>query len=202
MKFLSLLVLSLALLSCGQQAPPAQKQAASASKREIYDATFKWTVDIPDHFEDVGKAERLRKQEQGANKLKEKYKDGIEFKGENIFLFKSDQYNYFEALYEPFDQAVHGPYAKSFVTVNKMIFESLKNPPGNKLDSASSEETVGGLKFHTFKISVDYRNGPVMNWWIYSRLFDKKAFTVNIITIDTAKEKTLLNAWRSSKFEH
>jgi hypothetical protein len=40
----------------------------------------------------------------------------------------------------------------------------------------------------------------VMNWQIFSRLFGKKEFTVNIITVDKQKEKELLDSWLNSKF--
>ncbi|GAA4210704.1 hypothetical protein GCM10022289_38470 [Pedobacter jeongneungensis] len=199
MKIFVLLVFMLILQSCQQQKSP--EQSLSIKKRVFYNKDFKWEIAIPENFEEVSAAEREKKQEMGANKLKDNYGDNVEFKGNNIFLFKNEQANYLEALYEPFSSSDRD-YSRSFKDVNKMIYETLKNPAVSKLDSSSTLEVIDGLKFYTFKIGVDYQNKTTMHWCIYSRLFDKKAFTVNIITIDTAKERILLDSWRNSKFGH
>jgi hypothetical protein len=41
----------------------------------------------------------------------------------------------------------------------------------------------------------------VMNVHMFSRLFDKKEFSVNIMTVDKQKEKELLDSWLNSKFD-
>lgn len=39
-----------------------------------------------------------------------------------------------------------------------------------------------------------------MNVLMYSRLFDKKEFTVNIMYVDNKKGQLMLEAWKKSKF--
>lgn len=163
MKFFVLLVFILILQSCQQQKTP--EQPISIKKRVFYNKDFKWKIAIPENFEEVSVAEREKKQETGANKLKDKYGDNVEFKGNNIFLFKNEQFNYLEALYEPFNSN-DNEYSKSFKGVNKIIYETLKNPAVSKLDSSSAIEVIDGLKFYTFKIGVDYQNKTTMHWYI------------------------------------
>ena len=72
--------------------------------------------------------------------------------------------------------------------------------PNVKLDTISSEETIGGLKFQTFNVTTTFPNNQKMDVWMYSRLFGNKEFTVNIMTMDKAKQKLLFRAWRNSSF--
>jgi len=70
-----------------------------------------------------------------------------------------------------------------------------------KLDSTSSTQVIDRLLFQTFKIDITLPNKMVLRMLMYSRLFGKKEFTVNIMTLDRNKEKELLDCWLNSKFE-
>lgn len=72
---------------------------------------------------------------------------------------------------------------------------------GAKLDSSYSTRLVSGLTFHTFKVVIIFPNKIVMNFHMFSRLFDKNELTVNIMTVDKQKEKELLDSWFTSKLD-
>jgi hypothetical protein len=72
--------------------------------------------------------------------------------------------------------------------------------PGIKIDSVSAIEKIDNLEFQTFKMKVAYPNKMTLNVLMFSRLFDKKEFSVNIMYVDSKKGEQMLESWRKSKF--
>ncbi len=72
--------------------------------------------------------------------------------------------------------------------------------PGIKIDTTRTFEKIDKLEFHTFKMRIEYPNKMVLNVVMYSRLFGKREFTVNIMYVDKNKGQLMLEAWQNSKF--
>jgi hypothetical protein len=141
-------------------------------------------------------------QNRGTEAIENTYEVQVENKAKILFVFQSDQFNYFESNYQPFDTTKDGEYLESFREVNNIIYGTFEaQMKGAKLDSSSSTQVISGLTFQTFKMSITFPNKLVMNWQMFSRLFGKREFTVNIMTVDKQKEKDLLDSWLKSKFE-
>lgn len=140
-------------------------------------------------------------QNKGADAIEKTYDAKVENKAKTIFVFKSDQFNYFESNYQPFDTITDGSYLESFRNVNSLLYGTFEaQMPNVKLDSSSSQEIIDGKAFQTFKVRIAFPNKMVMDFLMYSRLFEDKEFTVNIMTVDNDKQRVLLNAWKNSKF--
>jgi hypothetical protein len=73
--------------------------------------------------------------------------------------------------------------------------------PGIKIDSTRMVDKIDNLEFQTFKMKVEYPNKMVMNILMFSRLFDKREFSVNIMYVDKSKGQQMLDSWRKSRFE-
>ncbi|MBT1695955.1 hypothetical protein KK083_03645 [Fulvivirgaceae bacterium PWU4] len=86
--------------------------------------------------------------------------------------------------------------------MNQMIYETfMAQMPGVRIDTVSATEMIDGLDFNTYKMKVVYPNEMVLNFTMYSRLFDKKEFTVNIVYVDEAKGNQMKESWLTSKFK-
>ena len=72
--------------------------------------------------------------------------------------------------------------------------------PGIKVDTISAVEKIDNLEFQTFKMKIVYPNNMVFNVIMYSRLFGKREFSVNIMYVDDRKGQLMLEAWKNSKF--
>ena len=119
-----------------------------------------------------------------------------------IFVFKNADYNYLESNYQPFDMEVDGDYLESCKNVNEILYETFRTQmPNAVIDSSSNLETISSLDFHTFKMKIDLPNGITMHSFMYSRLFDKKEFSVNIMYVDDKQGQKMVSAWTNSKFE-
>ena len=140
-------------------------------------------------------------QNKGADAIEKTYDEKVINQSKTIFVFKSDQLNYFESNYQPFDIAIDGNYLESCKDVNNILYETFKTQmPDIKIDSTSTIEKIDNLEFQTFKMKVEYPNKMVLNVLMFSRLFDKKEFSVNIMYVDNNKGQQMLESWRKSKF--
>ena len=177
------------------------KGQTKSENKTVYNKEFDWTISIPAGFDTVGADKWAKMQNKGAEAIEKTYDAQVENNAKTIFVFRNDQFNFFESVYQPFDTAKDGDYLESFKEVNNMLYGTFEaQMEGAKLDSSSSIQTINGLTFQTFKVVITFPNKMVMNWLMFSRLFGQKEFTVNIMTVDKRKEKDLLNSWLNSKF--
>ncbi len=187
-----LICLTIVIQGCNGQSTP---------KKEIYNQDFNWTITIPENFQNVSVEEWAKMQNKGADAIEKTYDEKVINRAKTIFVFKSDQLNYFESNYQPFDISIDGDYLESCKNVNNILFETFKNQmPGIKIDSTTSVEKINNLEFQTFKMKIEYPNKMEFNVMMYSRLFDKKEFTVNIMYVDKKKGEQMLDSWKNSKF--
>ncbi len=177
------------------------KGQTTTTSKEFFNKEFGWKIEIPQGFEAVTAEEWMRLQNRGADAIEKTYDAEVENRAKTIFVFKSDQFNYFESNYQPFDTATDGNYLESFKDVNNILYGTFEAQiPNAKLDSSSSQEIIDGKLFQTFRVTITIPGKIVMEFLMYSSLFNNKEFTVNIMTVDKEKQRILLNAWRSSKF--
>jgi len=193
-KLFQLLIVNFFLTSCIGQ--------TKTEKKTIYNKDFKWTITIPAGFDTVSADVWTKMQNRGADAIEKTYDAKVENKAKTIFVFRNNQVNYFESNYQPFDTSKDGNYIESFREVNKILYGTFETQMNDaKLDSTSSTQTIDGLVFQTFKIEITLPNKMLLRMIMYSRLFGKREFTVNILTLDRSKERELLESWLNSKFE-
>lgn len=189
-----LIVITCFFISCNGQ--------SKSQTKTVFNKDFKWTINIPAGFDTVNAEVWAKMQNRGAEMIEKTYDGKVENNAKTIFVFRSDETNYFESNYQPFDTSKDGNYLESFKEVNEILYKTFEEQMKDvKLDSSSSTQVVSGLTFQTFKVTVTLPNKMVLNVFMYSRLFGKREFTVNIMTLDRQKEKELLDSWLNSKFD-
>lgn len=173
----------------------------SIPKSELYNKEFNWTITIPEDFENVSVKEWKKMQNRGAQAIEQTINEEVINESKTIFVFKSDQLNYFESSYETFDISTDGDYLTACKSVIEVLYQTFINQmPGISIDTSSTVETIDNLQFQCFKLKVLYPNNVTLNALMYCRLFDKQDLTVNIIYVDPKKGKAMLDAWKKSKF--
>jgi hypothetical protein len=187
-----LICITIIFQSCNGQTTP---------KKEFYNKDFNWRIIIPENFQNVSAEEWTKMQNKGADAIEQTYDEKVINQAKTIFVFKSDQLNYFESNSQPFDTEIDGDYLASCKNVNNILYETFKTQiPDIKIDSISTIEKIDNLEFQTFKMKLEYPNKVKMNVLMYSRLFGKEEFSVNIMYVDNKKGEQMLESWRKSKF--
>ncbi|MFY7740675.1 MAG: hypothetical protein ACOVQC_09165 [Flavobacterium sp.] len=173
----------------------------TTAKKEIYNKDFNWKITIPENFENVSAEDWTKMQNKGADAIEKTFEGEIINQSKTIFVFKSDQLNYFESNYQPFDVSIDGDYLESCKNVNEVLIETFKaQMPNAKIDTITTVEKIDNLEFQVFKMKIEYPNKMILNLLMYSRLFGKKEFTVNIMYVDNKKGQLMTEAWKNSKF--
>jgi len=188
------LVLLLLLSGCDGQ--------TKIDPQKIYNDEFKWSIVIPENFTNVSPADLEKLQNKGADAIENTYGEEVVNQAKKIFAFKNADFNYLESNYQPFDIEVDGDYLESCKNVNEIYYETFKTQmPDAVIDSSTGVEKISGLDFQTFKVKINLQNGMTMHALMYSRLFDKKEFSVNIFYVDDKQGEKMISAWTNSKFE-
>ncbi len=172
-----------------------------ADKKELYNEDFRWTITIPEKFENVDPETWEKMQDRGIDAVERTYGEELINQANTIFVFKSGQLNYMEANYQPFDPETDGDYSESCKMVNEMLYETFKaQMPDARVDTLTTIEKIDGLDFHVLKTKITYPNKMILNALMFSRLFDKKEFSINLIYVNEEKGEQMLDAWKNSKF--
>ena len=175
---------------------------SSSDGQKFRNDDFGWNIIIPRGFEKVPDTLWARMQNKGLSAIESTYDAKVDNQAKTIFVFSSDQFNYIESNYQPFDPVRDGNYLEGFKNVNDVLYGTLKaNMPKASLDSSYSRELVGGKEFNVFNVAAQLNPQVTLHLLMYSRLFGGKEFTVNIMYMDAARGKDLLEAWRGSSFD-
>jgi len=163
---------------------------------------FNWTLDIPENFEPINQKEWNKTLKKGIDAIENTFDEKVDNQAVTIFTYKNGQFNNFEANWQPFDVEIDGEYLETYSEVNKMLYQTFETQmPKAKLDSISSTQKISGLQFQRFDITIDFPNGMKMKSIGFSRLFDKKEFTMNITSVDEKIGKKMLDAFLNSTFK-
>lgn len=193
MKILNYVLAFLLLQNCYSQINP---------KKEVYIEDFKWSITVPENFETVSPEDWKIMQNKGEKAIEDTFGQDIINQSKTIFVFKSGQGNVLEANYQPFDKSVDGDYLESWNFVNDALYETFKTQlPKAKIVRKNSVEKIDNLEFNVHSMEIAMPNNLFMTTIMYSRLFGKREFTLNIMYINKEKGKIMLEAWRNSKFD-
>jgi len=179
-----------------------QNCSGQKTDTKFYDKDFKWSIQIPKDFTKVSAKEWAEKQQRGENALEKTTGEEVINEAKTIFVFKTDDMNYFEANYQPFDVNIDGDYSENNRNVNHALYQTFKdNMPNARIDTLSSTEKIDSLFFYKHETKIYLPNNQILDIIMYSKLFDKKEFTVNIMFADPKRGKEMIDAWKNSKFE-
>ena len=168
---------------------------------EYYSKEFNWRVTIPAGFEPVPDTTWARMQNKGAAAMEQTVGGKIENHAKTIFVFRQDQFDYFESNYQPFDSASGVDYQEQSRTVGDVVYQTFQAQiPNATMDSSYTTELIGGLTFYLFSMDVHINPQATLHMRMYSRLFATKEFSVNIMYVDPNKGKPMQDAWRKSTF--
>jgi hypothetical protein len=177
----------------------------SCNKKEvrvIENDDFKWTITIPKNFKELSESEWDKVEDKGMETFESVYGEEVENRATTIFAYKNGKFQTFESNYQIHDLETDGDYFKSNREVNQIMYETFEQTiPNATLDSISSKQMIDGIEFDRFEININFPNGIEMTTVGYSRLFNDKDFTINIVYTKESVGKELIENIINSKFK-
>jgi len=201
LRALTLIIYSLAIISCGQVDPNKQIDEGSV-KGETYESKeIGWSIEIPKDWKIISKDKVEAHDEKGKNAIEKSTGLEIDTKAlKHLISFQKDQFNMFTSTSEPFKEEFPGEYQQNSKALNEILYNTFVDQ-GIKTDSASGKETIQGLEFNTFYTTIYAPNGKViLNQILYSRLINGYDFGVTINYNNEQDRKTMIDALKKSKF--
>jgi hypothetical protein len=201
LRALTLIIYSLAIISCGQVDPNKQIDEGSV-KGETYESKeIGWSIEIPKDWKIISKDKVEAHDEKGKNAIEKSTGLEIDTKAlKHLISFQKDQFNMFTSTSEPFKEEFPGEYQQNSKALNEILYNTFVDQ-GIKTDSASGKETIQGLEFNTFYTTIYAPNGKViLNQILYSRLINGYDFGVTINYNNEQDKKTMIDALKKSKF--
>jgi hypothetical protein len=189
------------IISCGEIDPNKQIEEGSV-KGSIYESKeIGWLIEIPKDWSIRSKDIVEANEQKGKDVIEESTGVEIDTKTlKHLISFQKNQFNIFESTSEPFEEEYSGEYEQSIKAQNELIYQALAGQ-GIKTDTSSGKEVIQGLEFHVFYTTIYGPDGRIiLNQILYSRLINGYDFGVSISYNSEEDKKTMIDAWKNSKF--
>jgi hypothetical protein len=168
----------------------------------IVNDDFNWTVTIPKNFRELSEGEWDKVEDKGIDVFEDLYGEEVESKATLLFAYKKGDFQSFQSYYKIHDLETDEDYSKSNHELNKLMYKAFEEMvPNGKLDSIASVTIINGLEFNRFDVIIDFPDGMKMTTVDFSRLFNDKDVTINIVYTNKNVGKKLIENILNSKFE-
>jgi hypothetical protein len=160
-----------------------------------------WTIVIPKGWTVVSRDQTDENEKKGAEAIRKSSHEQIDISRlKHLISFQKDKFNSFMSSSESFPNATPGAFEDNCAVVNKMIYDAYTSQ-GIKSDTASGVEVVHGHKFYMFHATLYGKDGKViLQQLLYSKLINKKDFSVTINYNNEEDKKVMMDAFASSTF--
>jgi len=162
-----------------------------------------WTITLPSDFKALDSIENAKKNERGLKAIEESNEikaDITELK--TLIAASKDTYNYFNSTITPFDPKVDGPYDSTNKIVKDMVYKTfLDNMPNAKIDSVTTEETIDGLFFDKFHVTITIKENFILNMFLLSKYYKGYDFGISYLYLDVKTKEQIETMLKNSKFK-
>src|SRR5262249_558338 len=113
---------------------------------------------------------------------------------------QKDKFNTFLSTSEPFPSDKPDAFDDNCAAVNKMIYDAYTSQ-SIRTDTSSGVELIRGRRFNVFHATLYSKEGKViLQQLLYTRLIDKKVFSVSINYNNEEDKKAMVDAFTQSTF--
>ena len=202
LSILSLVFIPLVFFSCGQTDPNKEIDEGKI-KGEIYESKeIGWAIEIPKDWKIISKDNTEANDQRGKDAIEKSSGQKFDTKGlKHLISFQKNKFNIFTSTSEPFIEEYSGEFQENCKALNQLLYSTFVDQ-GIKVDTSSGKEKIEGLEFNTFHTTIYGSKGQViLRQILYSRLINGFDFGVSINYNNEEDKKTMLDAWKRSKFK-
>jgi hypothetical protein len=203
---LILVMTFLTMISCRNGNQPevktTQENKPKAKPLSYTSKEIGWTIEIPEGW----KIEDQQKVKADINEGKKALgKKGIELSISgneiNLITFRKNQLSKLQSTAIPYKEEYRGSWEDAFHMIKKQIYDGF-NSLGVRVDSASNQSEIDGLKFEVFILTIhDKKDRILMHQLMYRTLIKGFDFVINITYDEEMNGMQAIEAWKNSKFD-
>lgn len=193
LKTILLLFLTLIFINCNNK--------ESNNEVQIVDHNTGFQMELPKGFQkmDNGEADKVLKV--GKDNIDKIYETNIDISDVEPTLFKKDKDHYFLFNIRNYDAQIDGDYNELTLEANKLLLSVYQQSfPNSKIDTSTSKEKIDKMVFEKYSLQIDFPESKRMNVITYSKLINKKDFTLAVIYSNDEVGQQVLNSIKQSKF--
>lgn len=191
--------------SCGEKVDPnKQVDEGNVENNTYISQEMGWTIKIPKGWQAISKKESNKLKETGANSVGESMGEKVAVSTvKDLISFKKDDFNNFQAVYEPLESNNKEKWRETNLDVKDMLYNTYMDRGYKKIDSSKvTIVKIGGVDFLSYSFALYAPNDKVvLNQILYSSLRNGNDFAVGILYNNEKDKKIMLNAWLNSTFK-
>jgi len=176
--------------------------AQKSSSNELFIPEFKWKLKIPEFLIAENTEEWKKVQSAGKKVFEDTYNTELTNKVKTIFIFKSSDKSFFEAVSEPISQEQAENYVATCEKMNDLAYNAIKaQVPTAQIDTTKHEEVIDDFPFQVLKIKLTFSDGSNRTSISYRRVFGNTELTISAMYGNQASGDNIAKAITSSQFE-
>ena len=171
------------------------------SRDKLFIPEFKWQIKIPAFLASQNMEEWKRVQDAGRRAIGSAYNIDIKKVVHTVFIFKSNDDSYFEAVSEPISKDQADNYLETCERMNNIVYNTIRTQvPSARIDTVKGVEFIDKLPFQYLKINLTFPGGQSKTTISYRRVFEENELTVSIMYADQGSGNKILWAFENSNF--
>jgi hypothetical protein len=170
--------------------------------QQFYSKQIGWTVSIPDSFISTNSHYNDSVQKEGKKILEQTNDIKIDDRNlKDLISISKGELNYFNATLRRYDLKKEGNYDIATEITNKMTYKALLSQlPDNRIDSMSKKDTIDGVIFSKFELTVFLEDNWVMTMVVMSKFYKGFDFGITYFYTDVITKEEIETMLYSSKF--
>ena len=162
-----------------------------------------WTITLPSNFKPLDSIENAKTNERGLKAIQESNGLTVDMTQlKTLIAAHKDAYNYFNSTIRPFNSKVEGTYDSASKVVKDMMYKTfLDNMPSAKIDSVTTNETIDGVLFDKFHVTITLTGNFIMNMILLSKYYKGYDFGISYLYLDEKTKEQIELMLKNSKFK-
>jgi hypothetical protein len=161
-----------------------------------------WTMFLPASFKLLDSAKNAAMTANGKKTMEDANHIQADFSGlKTLISAMKNPTNYFNSTITPYDPKKDGPYAKTNLTVKKILYNTfIQKMPDGKIDTASSKLAIDGVTFERFYLRLTINTKVLFNMVVLSKFYKGYDFGITYLYSDEQSKTELESILKTSKF--
>jgi hypothetical protein len=167
--------------------------------------TFKqigWTIELPSDFEVMDSIQNIARMERGVKAIEDANEITADLSETTTLIGATkNKYNYFNATIEPFDSKQNISWQSSNQKLKEILYTTFAEKIKDAIvDTASGKETIDGISFDKFRITITINDKVLFNSFLLSKLYKGYDFGISYLYLDERTKEQIEMMLQKSKF--